>query len=274
MIWIVLTILVLACGLYISSPLSGRAGSIDRRKELKAYSDEIIALDCQDLTPAIEARKVMLQRRVLDITDANDRGPASEGGFKGVIAAILGSLLIGSAGLYAYLGRPDLASGSARIADNIQNPPSESELVARMEGLLKAEPDNVNAWTLYARLLMNMGRMDEGLAAYAKAVSIGNSPDLTAEYESAQAFAAQAKAAQNLPAQDRMAMITGMVDSLAARLEDDPENPEGWVRILTSRRVLGQTDELAADLKTVRAVYADRPDVLGDILTRSGSTEK
>jgi len=42
-------------------------------------------------------------------------------------------------------------------------------------------------------------------------------------------------------------MINGMVDSLAARLAQDPDNPEGWVRLLTSRRVLGQTEHVLLD---------------------------
>lgn len=54
--------------------------------------------------------------------------------------------------------------------------------------------------------------------------------------------AADVAAAQSMDAGDRQAMIAGMVDSLDARLREDPNNVEGWKRLLRSYVVLDQPE--------------------------------
>ncbi|CAD7027145.1 c-type cytochrome biogenesis protein CcmI [Pseudorhizobium endolithicum] len=49
---------------------------------------------------------------------------------------------------------------------------------------------------------------------------------------------------------DRQDMIRGMVDSLAARLQEDPNNLEGWLRLVRSYSVLGDKDKAAEALRT------------------------
>ncbi|MFP5075718.1 c-type cytochrome biogenesis protein CcmI [Rhizobium sp. YIM 134829] len=56
-----------------------------------------------------------------------------------------------------------------------------------------------------------------------------------------------AKAAK-LSGEDRRQMIAGMVESLAVRLKDDPNNLEGWLRIIRSYAVLGERDKAEAAL--------------------------
>jgi len=48
------------------------------------------------------------------------------------------------------------------------------------------------------------------------------------------------KALQNAPPEDRQAMINSMVERLATRLEQQPDDLEGWVRLGRSYMVLGQ----------------------------------
>lgn len=57
-------------------------------------------------------------------------------------------------------------------------------------------------------------------------------------------------AAANLSQGDRQAMVRGMVDSLAARLKDDPDNLEGWLRLVRSYSVLGDRGKAAEALKS------------------------
>jgi cytochrome c-type biogenesis protein CcmH len=49
---------------------------------------------------------------------------------------------------------------------------------------------------------------------------------------------------------DREAMIRGMVDSLAARLKEDPDNLEGWVRLVRSYSVLGEKEKAEEALRS------------------------
>ena len=58
-------------------------------------------------------------------------------------------------------------------------------------------------------------------------------------------------AAAQMTEADRDAMVRGMVAGLAARLEDAPDDPEGWAMLIRSYRVLG--DAAAADAALARA---------------------
>ena len=60
-----------------------------------------------------------------------------------------------------------------------------------------------------------------------------------------------AAAAQMSP-EERQAMIESMVEGLAARLEDEPDDPQGWLRLARAYGVLGRTAD--ADSALDRAV--------------------
>ena len=59
-----------------------------------------------------------------------------------------------------------------------------------------------------------------------------------------------------------MAAVEGMVASLAAKLEAEPDDPEGWVRLVRSYAVLGDTAKRDATLTEAKARYAGKADVL------------
>ncbi len=50
-------------------------------------------------------------------------------------------------------------------------------------------------------------------------------------------------AAQQMPPEERARMIRGMVEGLAARLEENPDDAEGWARLARSWRVLGEREK-------------------------------
>jgi len=63
------------------------------------------------------------------------------------------------------------------------------------------------------------------------------------------------EAAAAMTPDERMAMIGGMVDSLAARLAANPDDAEGWARLIRSYMVLGRTDEANAALAKARGEF-------------------
>lgn len=70
----------------------------------------------------------------------------------------------------------------------------------------------------------------------------------------------QMEAAQSMPAEDRAEMIRGMVDSLAQRLQEQPNDLEGWLRLARAREVLRQPKEAAeAYAKALALMPADAP---------------
>jgi len=66
------------------------------------------------------------------------------------------------------------------------------------------------------------------------------------------------QAARNLPQGQQDAMIQGMVESLAAKLEADPNNADGWIMLMRSRMQLGQ--EKAAREALAKALHTFRND--------------
>lgn len=62
-------------------------------------------------------------------------------------------------------------------------------------------------------------------------------------------------AAQDMSTGDRQQMIAGMVESLATKLQDDPNNFEGWTRIIRSYVVLDQRPKAEAALQTALKTF-------------------
>lgn len=67
------------------------------------------------------------------------------------------------------------------------------------------------------------------------------------------------KNAMAMPEGDRQAMVRGMVDGLAARLQASPRDSDGWVRLMRARMVLGEASAASAALKQGVAAFADAP---------------
>lgn len=74
----------------------------------------------------------------------------------------------------------------------------------------------------------------------------------------------QADAIARMPAGEREQMIRGMVDSLAARLETQPDDLEGWRRLGRARRVLGELDKSIDAYAKAAALAPDNVEVLSD----------
>ena len=72
--------------------------------------------------------------------------------------------------------------------------------------------------------------------------------------------AEEVAAAEGMAPKDRMAMIRGMVDSLAARLEEDPDDAPGWLQLARARAVLGEGEAAREALGRAAALAAARPD--------------
>jgi cytochrome c-type biogenesis protein CcmH len=62
-------------------------------------------------------------------------------------------------------------------------------------------------------------------------------------------------AAETMSSGDRQQMIRGMVESLDAKLSADPNNFEGWMRLVRSYAVLNDKDRAAGALKRGLAAF-------------------
>lgn len=70
---------------------------------------------------------------------------------------------------------------------------------------------------------------------------------------------AQVSEAEAMSPQDRQAMIDGMVSRLDARLQANPADLDGWLRLIRARRVLGQEDQALAALAKGKTIFAADP---------------
>jgi len=69
-------------------------------------------------------------------------------------------------------------------------------------------------------------------------------------------------AAEDMSAEDRAAMVEGMVAQLAGRLADEGGPPEDWARLIGAQIVLGRTEDAQAVAEEARQVLAGTPQAL------------
>jgi cytochrome c-type biogenesis protein CcmH len=75
----------------------------------------------------------------------------------------------------------------------------------------------------------------------------------------------QMAAASSIPPGQQNEMVKGMVDRLAARLQSNPRDAEGWVRLMRSRMVLGERDAAGAALRSGLAAFNDDSSTQGQL---------
>ncbi len=67
------------------------------------------------------------------------------------------------------------------------------------------------------------------------------------------------EAASEMSEEDREAFIRTMVDGLEERLQDEPENLDGWLQLARSLMVLGEQDRALAALKSAQPLVSNLP---------------
>jgi cytochrome c-type biogenesis protein CcmH len=80
-------------------------------------------------------------------------------------------------------------------------------------------------------------------------------------------------AAGEMDTQSRQQMIEGMVDGLAARLKENPDNFEGWMRIIRSYVVLDQRQAAEAALATALKRFPPESDNGRQLLALAGELQ-
>ena len=282
MIWVVAFLMALACFMALFAPT--RATSSDSREEARSYLDEIkkveAALEKDPENSGLKARLIALQKQAL----STKQSEMSTGLSRPLTLALTVLFSLSAVAFYGFVGNPALTQKDALQS---MERPSETltlpELTDRLARRLEADPNQPTGWVLYARSLVTLQRYDEARAAYDKALELApDNENIAAERTSAIQFMEsrpagptqdQIEAASEMSAEEQQAMITQMVTGLAERLRDNPNDPEGWVRLLRARKVLGQTSEAEAELTLIRETFADQPELIDQILTAGGWAE-
>lgn len=121
-----------------------------------------------------------LQRRLLDDAGADDDAPTASGHPKRTLVALLVTLPLAAAGLYAWLGNPAALDPMTR-RDFTQA--DIEKMVAGLAARLEQEPDNHQGWLMLARSYKAMGRLDQAERAFEKAMPlVEQNPQLLGAY--------------------------------------------------------------------------------------------
>lgn len=307
MIWLVMGILVLASLLFVTQPLyKKKAPHSVPNSEVSDYLEQIAIIDTQinagkgvEELKELEAAKTKLQRGLLATQAGDVKSDSAPPPL--LLASLFVIFSFASLGIYSAIGRPELTKTGALLKPVLSAPQAMSQnadpqhenkmsleqLVERLAERLQTDSENLDGWALYARSLMNLGRYDQALQAYANVIKLSNNnPDALKEFEQAKSFIAQRssqpkmadpgpnqddiKAASSMSATDRNAMIQGMVDGLSLKLEDNPNDPNGWARLLRARKVLGQKEQASAEIERMRKIFNNDPETISKILKDSG----
>jgi cytochrome c-type biogenesis protein CcmH len=305
--------------------------------DLAVYRDQLEEIDRDRAAGLIgeteaAAARVEISRRLLAAADAPNavaNSSATTVRWRGRAAAAMTVILVPclAAGLYLWLGSPELASEELRDGNHGAVVAKEvADLIAQTEQYLERNPQDGRAWEVLAPVYMQMGRYPDSANAWRKAIALlGENAErdanlgeaLTAQADGAVTDDAKAsfvralaldrtnvsaryysglaaeqggerdKAAEiwrdliadappgtpwadvvrqslarldgsttaEMPAQ-QSAMIRAMVDGLAARLKQNGLDADGWVRLVRSYRVLGQTGDAVAAIADARAALA------------------
>lgn len=161
----------------------------------------------------------------------------------------------GRADLWEALGEVLLVQAEGQVTPQVR---------AAFAEAVKRDSTLVSARFQLARAEIESGDRQAGLTAWkalAAELPTGDRRRIAVEQAIAMAEAAPVPAPAMIEG-DQMEAVRGMVAGLAARLETEPDDAEGWVRLVRSYAVLGDVKNREAALTKAKARFADRTDVL------------
>jgi cytochrome c-type biogenesis protein CcmH len=258
-LWLILTIMIAAAAVWLTVPLVRR---FDRPRDdgagaVEVYRDQLREVERELKEGAIddtqaETARVEIKRRILT-ADRSPQGAMPTLSLHERNFALIGAtaiVVLGSVGLYAVTGRPDLASISPSLradagegslpklsspppghpmgeltaagegpasdggASSQDGLPSVEEMTQRLAARLAQQPDDVEGWRTLGWSYLNLGRFSEAADAYAKAIKLNPT---NAELRSGRIEALVGAANGAITAEAKTA--------IAEALKLDPQNP-------------------------------------------------
>ena len=145
-------------------------------------------------------------------------------------------------------GGPETAEGQAikQMAPDQQQAMIQS-MVQRLADRLQANPDDPEGWRKLARAYQVMGLTDKanqaGQQADAAEARMAGGTAKTTDPAPEAPNSAAGQAIQQMSPEEQAEMIRGMVDKLAAKLDANPDDPDGWRKLARAYQVLGENDK-------------------------------
>lgn len=183
---------------------------------------------------------------------------------------------------------PDASAEEIAAAGGTSHGTDGTARIAELESALAADPADYKGWIELATLRANAGDGEAALAA----LEDGRSHFVAAPFvlqkfnETARSLgldmldrgpgvsgpdAEQVAAITAMSQEDQDDMILGMVAGLAAKLEENPENLDGWIMLVRSYANLGELEKARDAYDTALAQYDGRDAALAEIRSGAGS---
>lgn len=282
MIWLILLLLAGLVAAYLLQPYftprsAASAGRLAEARAQRAALDLDAAEGRLSEDAAMQARDA-LDRRVLDLLDTADKPGFTRDLRTAALFLVPAILVLGVASIYVRIGSPSyehVTVAEFQAAQVAELPQSLDGLVVELRNRLEADPNPpADGYVLLARSYLRLGEIEAGLGAYATAISIsgGNSQiieerdrvieTLRNRITAPELDSDAAARIQAMSPDEQAAMIQSMVAGLAARLDANPDDAEGWARLIRARMVLGEVEQARRDLQRAQSQFADQPETL------------
>ena len=186
-LWIIFAVMTAAAVCAVLWPL-GRKPRVGGGSDRLVYADQLLEIDRDRSAGLIgeaeaESARIEISRRLLAAADFE----ASTGDAAAVtpswhrrVAAVCVILVVPlvAIGLYLRLGSPDVPDQSAFARVNsLPDRQSIASLVSQVEAHLAQHPDDGAGWEVLAPVYLRMGRFDDAVAAWRKAIVLnGDNP--------------------------------------------------------------------------------------------------
>ena len=136
-------------------------------------------------------------------------------------------------------------------------------MVARLAERLRENPNDLEGWERLARSYEVLGQAENAKNSRLRAQALRDGVDPVKPTSPHRGPSQEDIAdAQDMSSEDRSAMIRNMVKGLAARLEEDPSDVQGWIMLARSYQVLKQSDKALVSLRRAQNVVPDDPALL------------
>ncbi|WP_173931151.1 c-type cytochrome biogenesis protein CcmI [Chelativorans sp. Marseille-P2723] len=186
--WVLAALLTFGASIAVLGPFlrTDERRAAGAEHDLTVYRDQLIELEQEvrrgmiSQSDAAEAR-AEIGRRILRLKEGGtteDGQPQKLSGIAVKVFALVMVLAVPvvSWGLYAFLGSPELQS--APLAARLTQDPAQAsmeELIVRAERHLAANPDDVRGWETLGPIYLRLGRYQDAVAAYRRAIEFGGS---------------------------------------------------------------------------------------------------
>ncbi|MDP1702493.1 MAG: tetratricopeptide repeat protein [Aestuariivirga sp.] len=168
--------------------------------------------------------------------------------------------------------------------------PDVNAMIERLAARLEAAPQDTEGWRMLGWSYFHTERYEQATTAFGKALELDpSSAELKLSYEEAKAKASESDNSQitsssqteavdgkpsvgkvttpeAMPERERDAAIRSMVNGLAQRLKSSPRDVDGWIHLMRSRVVLGDTEVAAKAFRKAREIFVDDPAASAKIL--------